>query len=457
MNRSRTLRAWGLYCALLAAAPARSETTVGPTKSTVLILSDIHFDPFDDDALVPRLAAAPPAQWSAILAADSRMPVEGRDDTTYPLLTSAISAMRKAAPDPRFVVITGDFLAHDFRSRFDRTAAGKIVSYEDFVDRTLAFLALELGGAFPDAQFVPVVGNNDSYCGDYASSKNSPFLAHMAGAWAPLVNRGAKTTFLETFPGMGHYSADARGTPVRLLVVNSVFWSRKFVPFKNECGATGAHPGEDELTWLDQELAKEPGRPTWILTHIPPGMDAFGSASKDKALLSYSEESEKGILVVLEKYGPRIPLFLAGHTHMGAFRIQHDHAGTTDVPVLVSPAISPLFGNDPAFRVATIADATGRVADYTEYALHGAAGVAPAWQATYRFSDIAGAELTPAAVVQLQQKMESTSFRNDLEADYSSDPGVRAKIEKSWRVYACAMTSATVAPFETCMKTLVQH
>lgn len=453
MSSSRIVQTLPLLCVLLSTATAARAQS---KDESVLILSDIHFNPFDDDALIAKLAGIPATQWGTVFATDGRSAMEGRDDTNYPLLMSTIAAMQKAVPEPKLVVITGDFLAHDFRPRFDKTSAGTVVSYEDFVDKTIAFLALQLGAAFPHAQFAPVVGNNDSYCGDYMTSKNTPFLAHMAQAWAPLVNRnGATTTFRETFPGMGHYVADVPGTSLRLVIVNSVFWSRKFAPFKNECGASGEHPGADELAWLEQELAQSAGKQSWILTHIPPGMDAYSSASKDKAVISYGEAAEKGILALLEKDAERIPLFLAGHTHMGAFRVQHEDASAKDVPILVSPAISPLFGNDPAFRVATLSTSTGRITDFTEYAFQPSSTGAPAWKETYRLSDFEKGGVTPEAVVRIQHRLETdTRLRTSLEADYASDTAVRAKVEKSWRVYACAMTSTAEAPFEVCMKSL---
>ena len=62
-------------------------------------------------------------------------------------------------------------------------------AYDEFVDKTIAFLAAEFNATFPKAQFLITVGNNDGYCGNYMSTPNSPFLAHMAAAWGPLVNR----------------------------------------------------------------------------------------------------------------------------------------------------------------------------------------------------------------------------------------------------------------------------
>ena len=180
----------------------------------VLAISDIHFDPFDDPALVAKLGAAPAEKWSAILEADRSHPVSPPgSDTNYSLLVSAIDAMQKAVPSAQLVTITGDFLAHDYRDRFEHGGAAGLVSYEEFVDRTIAFLALQFDAAFPTALFVNTIGNNDSYCGDYASSPNSPFLAHMAKAWEPpLVNRnGAAPVFAASFASTGHYPRDRSG------------------------------------------------------------------------------------------------------------------------------------------------------------------------------------------------------------------------------------------------------
>ena len=81
-------------------------------------------------------------------------------------------------------------MGHKFPQQFAQYVPGAPAGvYDAFVDKTIAFLAAEFNATFPRAQFLITVGNNDGYCGNYMSTPGSPFLAHMAAAWEPLVNR----------------------------------------------------------------------------------------------------------------------------------------------------------------------------------------------------------------------------------------------------------------------------
>src|SRR5580704_4312773 len=82
----------------------------------MLVLSDIHFDPTANKALVDRLAAAEPAQWVSIFATDDTRMSTYREDTNWKLLRSTLAATK--APKPDFVLVSGDFLVHQFRTRF---------------------------------------------------------------------------------------------------------------------------------------------------------------------------------------------------------------------------------------------------------------------------------------------------------------------------------------------------
>ena len=88
------------------------------------MISDLHFDPMADPKLVDRLAVADPEEWHAVFesAADTGLARYGKD-TNWPLLRSALGQMKEALPEPAFLLVPGDFLAHNFRRGFDASAA----------------------------------------------------------------------------------------------------------------------------------------------------------------------------------------------------------------------------------------------------------------------------------------------------------------------------------------------
>jgi sphingomyelin phosphodiesterase acid-like 3 len=215
-----------------AAIPDIGAARAAPTAVPVakwLVLSDIHFNPFDDPALVDTLAQSPPERWHDVLKGSTALPSPYGKDTNYALLASSLAQMRATIPNPPVVVIAGDFLAHDFSQFFAQAQPGKPpAAFAAFVDKTIAYLALEFDATYPAAQFVITLGNNDGYCGDYASTPDSPFLAHMAQTWAPLVNRNDRAPdFSATFARAGYYVASLpMHAPSQAVIVNSVFWSR---------------------------------------------------------------------------------------------------------------------------------------------------------------------------------------------------------------------------------------
>src|ERR1035438_10358972 len=168
-------------------------------SGTGLFVSDFHFNPLDDPTLASRLTAAPPAQWDAIFSSSTNTAyTRYNDDTNFPLLQSALAAMRQPAPNPDIVIISGDFLVHLFQYRFDQSGVSDTspAAYAAFVNNTEAYLALKMSQTFPNAQIVPALGNVDSACGAAVLSNQQTFvyagtgfLNAFSSAWQPAVNR----------------------------------------------------------------------------------------------------------------------------------------------------------------------------------------------------------------------------------------------------------------------------
>src|SRR5436190_1922284 len=144
----RGLRYGALAFALGLCGTANSQPAA-PTQAVtgqVLVMSDLHFDPMADPRLVDQLAAAEPEQWSAVLDSsdDRSLGLYGRD-SNWMLLRSALQQMAETLPNPAFVLISGDFLAHGFRSEFDAAAKDHSdAAYRSFVRKTMQFLGQQL-------------------------------------------------------------------------------------------------------------------------------------------------------------------------------------------------------------------------------------------------------------------------------------------------------------------------
>ena len=414
-----------------------------------LLLSDIHFDPYADPLLVRDLAAAPAREWGSILARGAAVPSRYGADTNYALLESTLAAMRRAEPDPPVVVVAGDFLAHEFPETFRTLSPGATErAYDAFVDGTIAFLALELGRSFPRAQFVVTVGNNDGYCGDYRSTPDSPFLAHMALAWGPLVDRnGAAPDFARTFPAGGYYTATLpTRLPLKVVSVNSVLWS---VLYDNACGVQGTDPGAAELVWLKTAAVPPPGGNRWFLMHIPPTMDAYDSQRSRLPIGFLQDRPSAAFLDIAFGAARTTAALVAGHTHHPSFPVFV--RGDAAFPGIVLPSISPVQGNNPAFVAADV-DAAGTIVGASTYALYLSAAT-PAWNREYDVRSAYGIDTLDARSLQgLTARLDSDRvLRASFSAYYPSFSLYGGIDPAAWPWYGCANDRLAAAAYMACV------
>ncbi len=360
-----------------------------------LIMSDLHFDPMADPGLVDQLAAAEPEQWSAVLdSSDDRSLGRYGRDANWMLLRSALQHMAETLPKPAFVLISGDFLAHRFRQGFDATARDHSdAAYRVFVRKTMQFLGLQLEQTFPATPILPALGNNDEECGDYQLQPGGPFLADTLPILRRLVGSAGGPGFDRDWQGYGNYSARAGG--IRVLSTNTNFLS---IHYRNACGsATDGDPGRATLAWLEAELAaaKEAQERVWLLYHIPPGIDGYATLRQGGCpgtMIPMWDQAYAGaFFALMKRYADTVTASFAGHTHMDDFRLMRDAEGRYGF-ALITPAVSPIFGQNPAFRTLAY-DAAGGIVDQTTYdltnlqqATDATGGVSPEWRAEYTFT-----------------------------------------------------------------------
>jgi hypothetical protein len=215
----------------------------------------------------PRTAAAAaPAPWLFVsdihlepAAPNARLAGFGHD-TNGALLDAAIAEMRRVDPRAPVVVIDGDYLGHTFH-------------WAD-AETVMSDLARRFDAAFPHAQFVIALGNEDSDCGDYETAPRSAFLRAVARAWEPLVNRGgAAPAFAATFARDGSYTARLPVPGLRAVIIDDVYWSWRY----HSCLPVTGNPAAETIDDLRRGL-RAARAPAWVVLHIPPGIDAFSSA-----------------------------------------------------------------------------------------------------------------------------------------------------------------------------------
>ncbi len=374
-----------------------------------LFVSDVHLNPLNKSPRPSR---------------------RGRD-TNEPLLRSALAEMKRVDPAPPVVVIPGDFLGHSFDNRY--------------VKATMARVAQAFGSAFPRAQFVLALGNEDSPCGDYDAGPNAQFLRDTAAVWEPLVNRrGAAPGFARTFTRDGFYVTKLPLPALRAVVVDDVFWSPRFRP---GCGGGNVDGVTQQLADLDRALPAGNRDKTWVVLHIPPGVDAFSTVHvvHHLAVVPFLDTSPRNrLLSILGDKRRNVSLVIAGHTHKFAFRLI-DRAGAAPVPMLLVPALSPVFHNNPMFLTVRVG-ADGTLGAIEEHAYDHAA-----WHDVGGSKDLGLREFSGPALVSLRSRLaEDPDLRTVSARLY--DGGAPSEVTpRNWRGYWCAIESLSDTGYRQCM------
>lgn len=438
----------------LVAEPAGAQTGTG----RFLVLSDFHFDPFDGLTRdqFERLAAATPADWPKLLAGQPAA-AHGRD-APFSLFHSSLDDAAKRCPEPDFILCPGDFLAHSWQDKYDRlalrTRSQDPAAYRAFTATTMRVMAERIQQAFPKASFLPVLGNEDSYCGDYMIAPDSPFLSMLAEVWGPLLQiaDAEREAFAATFARGGYYNVRLPQTKKhRLVVLNSVFFAPRY---ENACGDATATPALDELAWFEETLAAAEmnGDAVWLLMHIPPGIDNFStSRANGTARPFWQPELLAKFLRLSERFQSTLQIGIAGHSHMDDFRLI---LRGTQPPFLtkIVPSISPIFRNNPGYQMFDYDRASGAIENYTTCFLplgEFASDVAPAWQAEYDFRKtyrLAGLNATTIVSLAEQLTKEGPAQAAYLRHYAVSGPAPPIAI----KILACAILNTTSGAFNAC-------
>ena len=216
----------GGFAALSVKAPAQAaagQQKPGAQTVEALLVSDIHFEPFWDPGKVAELAAAPASRWKAILdapaspdreqefAACNRRATRAASTPPHTLFESSLRAMRADAAGAKFVIVSGDLMAHSASCKFTtllpKAAPG---DYRIFAEKTLDYVMSELRRAMPGVPVYAALGNNDSGCGDYQMDANSDFLETMGKTFAADLAAAERKEALRTFAAGGYYRSRCR-------------------------------------------------------------------------------------------------------------------------------------------------------------------------------------------------------------------------------------------------------
>jgi len=483
-------------CALAAASPLaaqspRQAAPIAKASATIpaLFLSDIHFDPYADPALVAKLDAAPPTEWPTILAAPASAtqkedlaalnracPVRGTD-TSEAIWRSSLRAIRAHAVGPTrptFAIITGDFLAHSFDCKYRFLLPTRThEQFLAFAANTLRYLYASLNA---NAGHIPVytaLGNNDTACGGNRLDPSNDFLAaaaHIVASQLPLAGDDAtRQSVLSDLASGGFYSmrmaAPMQNT--RLIVLDDIFFLTEF----STCSGQKDYSEESaQLDWLTAQLAEARAQhqKVWIVGHIAPGVALYSTFQRRINVCAGNQPwmalDSTRLAQVLAANADIVRLGLFGHTHFDEMALIQPGLGETPphpgspigVPIKFIPSISPINLNNPTFTFASIDPRSSTLIDYTTYAASNTTGVDTTWSKEYTYSAAYGEpNFSAASVAHL-----IAAFHADRSASTSPSQAylrnffagnISFLIAPLWHPYVCAMDHQTGPGYDACV------
>jgi sphingomyelin phosphodiesterase acid-like 3 len=466
----------GICLTVSVAAAQNRPPRNGRAPVRVLMVSDIHFDPFADPGKVEKLAAAPASKWPAILGAASSPDRAERfaalqktchakgSDTDYALLESSLRAMRADASGARFILVSGDLLAHEFSCKYN-AAVGHATAdgHSAFAAKTLEFVLKKIRNDFPGVPVYAALGNNDSSCGDYRIDAGGAFLRAIAPALTADIPANERREARREILAGGYYGVTlpAPMQHTRLLVLDDVFMSSQY----ETCGGTtDPAPAGEQLAWLRARLALalRNHEQVWVMAHIPPGIDPYSTIRKMANVCAGGAPvkflSSDALPDTIAEFGDVIRLAVFGHTHMDELRLlRAKAAGKSESAVALKlvPSISPVDGNNPSFVVAAADPASATITDYHVIAASNLSGVGTEWRQEYDFDRAYGAsEFSAESVERLIRSFRADSAaRTPASDEYLRDYFVgdrSALLKLVWPEYTCALVRDSAAGFRSC-------
>jgi sphingomyelin phosphodiesterase acid-like 3 len=252
-------------------------------------------------------------------------------------------------------------------------------------------------------------------------------------------------------------------------VLDDLFMSRQYAT----CGGKAdPAPAAAQIAWLEQQMiaARRSHEKVWVMSHIPPGVNPYATATKVLDLCSGGKPqmflNSEALPEAMASYGDVIALAVFAHTHMDEMRLLKSAVGDPPdgVAIKMVGSISPVNGNNPSFTVAEVDAATSQLKDYQVFVASNPTGpdaslnsnAGTQWSEEYDFAQAYKEPAFTAATVA------------DLVAGFKADPAGQSDASKSyiknysegsaaralgglWQPYTCALRNDGADAFRSCV------
>ncbi|XP_066914860.1 cyclic GMP-AMP phosphodiesterase SMPDL3A-like isoform X2 [Clytia hemisphaerica] len=271
------------------------------------------------------------------------------------------------------------------------------------------------------AQFILLSGNNDiplhynppvehpeSFYGDL-SKEVTKYIFPKSSVLAEL---NSVKEFNESFLQGGYYAVNVSEF-LQLITLSTNYWNSRCFTINPSITTIG----DRQMKWLENtfKTAAASNKKVLVSGHIPAGISAY----KDEGsfwLKNYTTVYVK----LMTDFADIITLGqFYGHAHKDKIKIQNVHNSfypntQPSIPkafLLMSPSITPIQGNNAAFRLFTLSKDL-ELSDYTQYYMDFILANVfskPSWKKEYTFSECYGASISAKSIQDIVQNVISSS------------------------------------------------
>ncbi len=431
-----------------------------PQTQQFIALSDIHFDPMSGCErykspcpMVNELIAADYQVWEHIFEKYiNETSIKYYRDTNYALFKSLLLELQQRVKqnNPQFVLILGDFLDHDLEKNYKKFSRDKSNGgYAKFVKKTIQFLTYKLNQTFPYINIYPALGNVDSYGNDYSVIPYGDFLHDLASIWSVFIkDETNRNQFLKTFKVGGYYSVDINKTN-KIIVLDTVLFSPRS---QNSAVKQAA---KEQLEWLKTQLkmAKENHQSVFIACHIPVGIDIYLSTAIPYKIIKnfWVSTYTTTFLSIMKEYSEYIKGILPGHVHIDLFQFTIDGKDDTVIPMIFTPSISPIFGNNPAIKIFTYDDTSFGLQSFERY-YKPLSNSSSEWRKGNRFNGIFQTKCQYCYLSEVVQHLIMNNYLlNIFIKYYSGSVDIESDENDKISYYWCSIYSNDMRTYKSCL------
>lgn len=427
-----------------------------PGTGMFLMLSDIHFDPYASPVIMEELGAK---LKEGCQTSGSGSFSKYSSDTNYLLLKATLDHVVATATENHFhydyVIVTGDFLAHNFDLRYRQCVGDGDEAYRKFASDTISFVDGLIAKALPGVPVFAALGNNDSDRGDYEEPSES-FLRSVGRDWSRAwgnLPAAARAMALASFGKAGNYAVPHPTAPNdEFIILNTNLWAACNT---QACSEMDPDPG-GQLQWLGEVLGrvKRAGGTATLIMHVLPGIDAITSSTGAPRSF-WTDLCTQKLIARLTDFRGVVREIYAGHIHRDDFRLFPDREGRPLCAIHIVPAVSPIYLNNPAVEIGWYDQSNAELRDYAPLYLD-LGSPKPSWTTEYIFTRAYGRPRPNlAALEELSQAIHGGNPNSGVGKQYANYYGVGVGLfltPDNWSNYSCAQTEITPSRFALCKR-----